>query len=69
MAIPAPDTAGSDKPSERVPAVWPWLLIPLVALALYFTLSRLRSEQIAASADAPAAVISPPNTDSSANVR
>jgi hypothetical protein len=28
--------------SERTPAVWPWLLIPLVALALFFLLRTLR---------------------------
>ena len=27
---------------ERLPAVWPWLLIPLVALALFFILRSVR---------------------------
>jgi hypothetical protein len=27
---------------ERLPAVWPWLLIPLVALALFFILRTVR---------------------------
>jgi len=43
MAKHAPNTAGSHKPSERLPAVWPWLLIPLVALALFFTLRSVRA--------------------------
>jgi hypothetical protein len=29
-------------PGERLPAVWPWLLIPLVALALFFILRTVR---------------------------
>lgn len=27
---------------ERRPAVWPWLLMPLVALALFFALQRVK---------------------------
>jgi hypothetical protein len=30
------------RPPERLPAVWPWLLIPLAALALFFILRTLR---------------------------
>ena len=29
--------------SERRPAVWPWLLMPLVALTLYFALHSVRA--------------------------
>jgi hypothetical protein len=29
-------------PGERLTAVWPWLLIPLVALALFFILRAVR---------------------------
>jgi hypothetical protein len=29
---------------ERLQAVWPWLLIPLVALALFFILRTVRGE-------------------------
>jgi hypothetical protein len=32
----------SRAPGERVAAVWPWLLIPLVALALFFILRTVR---------------------------
>jgi hypothetical protein len=44
---PAPDDAGTHKPAERQPAVWPWLLIPLAALALFFVLSKVREESLA----------------------
>jgi hypothetical protein len=33
---------GLTRPPERLPAVWPWLLIPLAALALFFILRALR---------------------------
>jgi hypothetical protein len=66
MADQARDAAAPLKPSERSPAVWPWLLIPLVALALFFALNRVRSEQTAApSGVAPAT----PAEDSATNVR
>jgi type VI protein secretion system component VasF len=29
-------------PEERLTAVWPWLLIPLVALTLFFILRTVR---------------------------
>jgi hypothetical protein len=32
----------SRTPDERLAAVWPWLLIPLVALALFFILRTVR---------------------------
>lgn len=35
-------TDASSGPGERLPAVWPWLLIPLVALALFFILRTVR---------------------------
>ena len=28
--------------NERRPAVWPWLLMPLVVLMVFFTLQRFR---------------------------
>ena len=31
-------TPSSDAAAERRPAVWPWLLIPLVALTFFFVL-------------------------------
>ena len=33
-------------PVERRPAVWPWLVMPLVTLALFFTLFRLHKQEI-----------------------
>ncbi len=45
--------------SERRPAIWPWLVMPLAALALYFSLDRLAQDaqpqhSAAESASAPA---------------
>jgi hypothetical protein len=34
--------AGAAPPAERRPAVWPWLLLPLVALALFFALREVK---------------------------
>jgi hypothetical protein len=68
MVYQAPDDGGPLKPSERLPAVWPWLLIPLVALALFFALNRVRSEQSAPPTDQPAQPVT--SADGSAtNVR
>jgi hypothetical protein len=38
--------------TERRPAIWPWLLMPLVVLMLFFTLKRFHT--INASGDAEA---------------
>jgi hypothetical protein len=69
MPNPTPDTADADKSSERLPAVWPWLLIPLVALALYFALSKVRSVQAAGAAGGATPAVSSPDDGSSGNVR
>jgi hypothetical protein len=37
-----PASAGT---AERRPAVWPWLLLPLVALSLFFALSSMKQAQ------------------------
>ena len=29
-------------PRERRPAVWPWLVMPLIVLAAFYTLKRVR---------------------------
>jgi hypothetical protein len=50
MATQAPDNTGTHKPPDRQPAVWPWLLIPLIALALFFVLSKVREESAAPAA-------------------
>ena len=31
-------------PTDRRPAVWPWLLLPLVALTLFFLLKTAKEE-------------------------
>ena len=38
-----PDPAHTARPPERRPAVWPWLLVPLVTLAMFFTLRSFRT--------------------------
>lgn len=38
----AADPIESTVPAERRPAVWPWILMPLVALAMFYALFRLR---------------------------
>jgi hypothetical protein len=40
--MPKHASDASRVPGERLPAVWPWLLIPLVALALFFILRSVR---------------------------
>ena len=39
-------------PVERRPAMWPWLVMPLVTLAMFFALFRLHQRQDAPSFDA-----------------
>ena len=39
---PDPTPSSSAAAVERRPAVWPWLLLPLVALALFFTLRSVK---------------------------
>jgi hypothetical protein len=44
-------------PSERRPAIWPWLLMPAVVLAVFYALNRVHHHQgggAAAPASAPA---------------
>jgi len=40
--------------AERRPAVWPWLLVPLVALLLFFFLLNLKNGDSRASAETAA---------------
>ena len=44
MVKHASEAGTSSAAGERLPAVWPWLLIPLVALALFFILRTVRGE-------------------------
>jgi hypothetical protein len=39
----SPDPADQGAPPERRQAVWPWILVPLVALAMYFALRSART--------------------------
>lgn len=31
-------------PADRRPAIWPWLVMPLITLALFYGLDRLRHQ-------------------------
>ncbi|HET9388355.1 MAG TPA: hypothetical protein VFO44_01785 [Steroidobacteraceae bacterium] len=37
----SPESMVPGGPAERRPAIWPWLVMPLVTLALFFALNRL----------------------------
>jgi hypothetical protein len=39
---PDPSQPTSALPAERRPAVWPWLLLPLVALTMFFVLRTVK---------------------------
>ena len=32
-------------PADRRPAIWPWLVMPLITLALFYGLDRLKQAQ------------------------
>lgn len=48
----SPDPTDQGASPERRQAVWPWILVPLVALAMYFA---LRTARTAAAPEPPAA--------------
>jgi hypothetical protein len=48
----AADPIEGTAPVERRPAVWPWILMPLVALAIFYALLRLREANAPLSAPA-----------------
>jgi hypothetical protein len=52
-----PVNRGATASAERRPAVWPWLLVPLLALALFLALRSFREARLPAQSDteAPAA--------------
>ncbi len=54
---PEPTHPTTATPVERRGAIWPWLLLPLVALALFFALNAVQrmpgSGQSAPSAESP----------------
>jgi hypothetical protein len=37
-----PSASASTSTAERRPAVWPWLLLPLVALTMFFALRTVK---------------------------
>lgn len=43
---PEPDIHNTATPPAQRPAVWPWLLLPLVALTLYYVLSTVKRSPI-----------------------
>ncbi len=47
--------ASPNAPRDRRPAIWPWLLMPAVVLAVFFALNRVHHRP-GAGAAAPAAV-------------
>jgi hypothetical protein len=32
-------------PADRRPAIWPWLVMPLIALTMFYCLDRLRQAE------------------------
>lgn len=49
--------ANPNAPRERRPAIWPWLLMPAVVLAVFFALNRVHHRQ-EANATTPTAAAS-----------
>jgi len=49
--------------NERRPAIWPWLLMPIVVLVVFYTLQRFQNA--ARSAAAQTQVHAPSNDDTS----
>jgi hypothetical protein len=41
-----PANSTSAATAERRPAIWPWLVVPLLALALFFALSRFKESRL-----------------------
>ena len=39
---------------DRRPAVWPWLVMPLIVLLVYYTLFRVHQHPVAAQSQPPA---------------
>ena len=52
MTIEHPSPSLPHAPDRR-PAVWPWLLMPLVALTLYLTLHSVRESAPPSHAESP----------------
>jgi hypothetical protein len=41
-----PANSSTAATAERRPAIWPWLVVPLLALALFFALSRFKESRL-----------------------
>jgi hypothetical protein len=52
--------------TERRPAVWPWLLMPLAALAMFVLLRSVRHATEAGAATGPGATLSDDSSDAPA---
>jgi hypothetical protein len=57
-SAPSPSTSAST--AERRPAVWPWLLLPLVALTMFFALRTVKQAPARAAAHTEAATETAP---------
>jgi hypothetical protein len=56
-------TPSSDAATERRPAVWPWLLIPLVALTFFYVLHTAKEAPHKASPHAESSAEAPPPSE------
>lgn len=54
VALGIRDFAPADLTPPRKPALWPWLLVPAITLALFFTLRWVQESSMSAPATAPA---------------
>ena len=41
MTVELPESLLHAMPADRRPAIWPWLVMPLIALSLFYCLDRL----------------------------
>jgi hypothetical protein len=53
--------------ADRRPAIWPWLVMPLIALTLFYCLDSLKKAQDQKDYRPAAAVSARPQADSQAN--
>ena len=55
MTAETPETLIQAIPTDRRPAIWPWLVMPLITLLVFYWLYSLDQDSGAASRHAPAA--------------
>jgi hypothetical protein len=58
---PDPSPSISTSTAERRPAVWPWLLLPLVALTMFFALRTVKQAPLRHAAHTQVAVEAAPD--------